>query len=161
MRDAVKEIKEWFESCGYEVEERVGLNVGEVDRFAVRNGGLVPSRTWWTVAASFPQDLDAAVSELDRQRASRGADRALMVVTEGLPPPVHSVDLNRGTAHVITRRYLALVLAGIVDEQTRIAQMTPELHFPCKIEIAADPVDALVQLCKLWVFDPVQIDERA
>lgn len=107
------QIEALFESADYSVETVVGRVLGTVDRFATPRKGLIRPRTYWVVFEQCPEDIEAALGELERARVEKAADRAMAIVRRGSLPATHAADAYPSKSMLLTLRRLALALFDI------------------------------------------------
>lgn len=105
-----------FENTGHEVSRAVGLEPGTVDCFATLRAGLVHSRTYWKIWETCPAGLDATLAQLEQERQTRQADRALGVIMQGGLPAGYQTDFEGRATNAVTLRRLALELSGIAED---------------------------------------------
>ncbi|UQA57251.1 sensor histidine kinase [Polyangium aurulentum] len=111
-----------FRESGYEVEQRVGDAEGTVDWFAIPKTGFVRPRTYFRTLPEPPEDVGAALAELEADREKTGADRAIAIVMAGKLPAGYELDLIGRTANLITFRRWFLEVSEIADQVREYVQ---------------------------------------
>ena len=107
-------VAQLFEATGHDVSQVAGSEPGTVDFFATLRTGFVRPRTYWRTWERCPEDLAAALDELERMRRAHQADRGLAVLMEGRLPPGYQGAPDH-TNQAITFRRLMLELSGVTD----------------------------------------------
>jgi signal transduction histidine kinase len=114
-----------FRLAGYEVQQTVGLEPGTIDWFATPTSGFVRPRTYFRALPGLPEDVEAALADLEAARVARGADRAVAIIEGTTLPDGYVPNLLQRTSNILTYRRFLLEVSEIA-EQIRITAATEQ-----------------------------------